>query len=171
MFRKLIFALAVSMLSAGATCAQQGSEGAEGFVRQVYATYSASGDGIMGERVLDTYWRPDMAALIRRDRALADGDLPYLDADPICDCQDWENLTVRRVEISQFPLHGREGRRADVWFINGGQAQHVILHLRETPTRWRIQDVLREDGGPSLAEQLAESNQRIERGGRAGGRG
>lgn len=170
MFHKLMFAVAVSMLSAGAACAQQGGEGAEGFVRLVYGTYSASGDGIMGERVLDTYWRPDMAALIRRDRALADGDPPYLDADPICDCQDWENLTIRGVEISQFPSHGRVGRRADVWFTNGGRAQHVILHLRGTPTSWRIQDVLREDGGPSLAEQLAESNGRIERGGRAGGR-
>lgn len=170
MFRKLMFATIASLLSTGAASAQQGSEGAERFVRQVYSTYSANGNGVMGERVLDAYWRPDMAALIRRDRELADGEPPYLDSDPICKCQDWENLSVRRVEISQFPMYGRQGRRADVWFTNGGETQHVVLHLRGTPTSWRIQDVLQGGGAQSLAEQLAASNRRVGQGGRAAGR-
>ena len=124
----------------------------------------------MGEAALDRFWSPQTAALIRRDRELAIEDLPYLDADPLCQCQDWENLTIQSVEISQFPQTVGPVRRADVWFLNGGELHQVTLRLRGVPRRWRIEDVLKASDHGSLAEALQASNARIEAGGQALGR-
>jgi hypothetical protein len=154
--------------SAGAAV-QEGSEGAEVFVRAVYASYSADENApppmVRGP---SSVWSDRMNALIRRDRELATEDPPYLDADPICNCQDWENLTVRSVRIDREP--GVAGRRATVRFVNAGEETTVVLRLTGGPGSWRIDDVLNEGDHPSLAAALAESNRRIEAGGAAHGR-
>ena len=147
--------------------AQQGGEGAERFAREVFATYSDTGDGVMGDAALMRYWAPATGALIRQDRALATGDPPFLDADPICQCQDWENLTVTAVEISQIDGYRYIVRRADVWFTNGGQPMQTTLVLGGGPGHWRIEDVLKFSDEGSLAEVLRASNARIEAGQRA----
>ena len=153
---------AALLLMAGPVAAQQGGEGAEAFVREVYATYAEGGDGAFSEAALNRFWRPETVALIRRDRELATDDPPYLDADPLCQCQDWESLQVVEVRISQFPRTIGPIRRADVQVLNGGERLHVVLRLRGVPGRWRIEDVVSD--GRSLAADLADSNRRIESG-------
>ncbi|HYC97083.1 DUF3828 domain-containing protein [Brevundimonas sp.] len=143
--------------------AQEGSEGAEAFVRGVFAAYIDGEEpaGPMAETRLDEVWTPRMAALIRRDRELSGGDLPYLDADPLCNCQDWERLVVQTVRISGAQP---EGRTATVVFTNGGERGTTIVRLRGNPNAgWRIDDVL-SPGQPGLAARLAEANGRIEQG-------
>ena len=150
--------------------AQEGSEGARAFVQAVYASYSADPDATppMAGASHDI-WSDRMSALIARDQELANGDLPYLDADPICNCQDWENLTVQDVQISQ-PRDGGGGRLARVLFTNAGAQETVVLRLSGDPIQgWKIDDILNE-GYPSLAEALAASNRQIEAGGPALGR-
>ncbi len=154
---------------AGTVAMQEGSEGAEAFVRAVYASYSTDDDAAPPMvRGLATVWSDRMNALIRRDQELATEDLPYLDADPICNCQDWENLSVRSVRIERDP--GLAGRRATVRFVNAGQEETTVLRLTGGPGNWRIDDVLNESDHPGLAAALAESNRRIEAGGKAYGR-
>ena len=164
--------LAATSVCAGpapAAALQEGSEGAEAFVRAVYASYSADEDAtppmVQG---LTSVWSDRMNALIRRDQELATEDLPYLDADPICNCQDWENLAVRSVRIERD--RGVAGRRATVRFVNAGREETTVLRLTGGPGNWRIDDVLNEGDHPSLAEALAESNRRVEAGGTAYGR-
>lgn len=168
--RAMVPALILVAMSASGAMAQQGGEGAERFVREVYATYSPDGDGAMGEAALTRFWSPQTAALIRRDRELAVEEPPYLDADPICQCQDWENLTVQAVEISQFPDTTGPIRRADVWFLNGGEQHQITLRLRGNPSRWRIEDVLKVSDHGGLVETLQASNASLEAGGRAADR-
>ena len=148
---------------------QEGSEGAEAFVRAVYASYSADDDAtppmVRGQA---SVWSDRMNALIRRDQELATEDLPYLDADPICNCQDWENLSVRSVRIDREP--GVAGRRATVRFVNAGEEETTVLRLTGGPGKWRIDDVLNDSDHPSLAASLAASNRRIEAGAAALGR-
>lgn len=170
--RALASMIGLMTLGACATAsAQEGSEGAELFVRSVYASYQDDQPWPIDDTRLDAVWTPRMATLIRRDRELSNGDLPYLDADPICSCQDFENLTVRHVEIYQDRARPGVSRMARVEFVNAGEDVTVVLALAGNPNQgWRIADVVNQDGYPGLAENLAASNARIEAGGRAGGR-
>lgn len=153
------------MASAGEALAQRGDEGSVAFVQGVYAAYSDDEDASPPLLGNDRVWSPRMAALILRDQELATDDLPYLDADPICNCQDWEHLSVRSVTVRL----DRTRRRwvATVRFVNAGSETTTVLALEGSPTRgWKIDDVLN-PGYPSLANQLAASIRRVEAGGSA----
>jgi hypothetical protein len=140
------------------------AEGAETYVRALYAGYSSAAAAPWSGAQI---WSRRMDALVRRDQELADGDPPYLDADPICDCQDWENLAVRSVALS--PVRADGSVEATVRFVNAGQDQTVLLKLVRETDGWRVDDVMN-PGYPSLAENLAASNARIETGKQAMGR-
>ena len=165
----LASAMLVLMLGGCTTAsAQEGREGATEFVREVYASYQDDKPWPIDDSRLDDVWSPRMAALIRRDRELADGDLPWLDADPICNCQDFENIEV---------LDARASWNADhrvvvtVRFVNAGQQNTGVFLLLGNPIQgWLIDDVLNPDGHPGLADALADSNALIEAGGPAAGR-
>lgn len=162
--------MAATVLGLAATSpvavAQEGSEGMEVFARAVFAHYAGDGPWPIDERLLDLVWTPGMSARIRRDRALATEEPPYLDADPLCQCQDTDNLAVTSVRIETR----RDGRIVHVGFQNGGEAHVTQLVLAGNPVAgWKIGDVLEPDGS-SLAETLTQSNRRIEAGGRALGR-
>ena len=165
----VLASMAVALALGGCTTAsaQEGREGAVRFMREVYASYQEDQPWPIDDQRLDAVWSPRMAALIRRDRELADGDLPYLDADPICQCQDFEDIQV---------LDARADWNADtrvvvtVRFVNGGEESTGYFLMLGNPVRgWLIDDVLNPDG-PSLAENLTASNARIEAGGSARGR-
>lgn len=169
--RMLAILIAGTLLSAGVANvrAQEGSEGAAAFVEGVFAGYSnddADGRWPMAEANLDAVWSPRTRALIRRDRELATEEPPYLDADPLCDCQDWQDLRV--LDAHFYRVNG--ARRVVVRFTNMGHVSTVEVQLYGQPGRWRIDDVINPNGGPGLVETLAESNRRIEQGGRAAGR-
>lgn len=148
--------------------AQEGSEGAAHFIRRVYSSYQVDHPWPSDETQLDAVWSSRMAALIRRGRELADGELSYLDVDPICNCMDVENLTVQYVRVDQDrqrPNVVRVARVARVAFINAGEPVTVLLALSGSPIEgWRIDDVIHPDGLPSFAEALADSNASIEAG-------
>jgi hypothetical protein len=168
--RLWVLAAAMLTLTLGACAtasAQEGREGATEFIESVFASYRDDQPWPIDDTRLDAVWSPRMAALIRRDRELADGELPWLDADPICNCQDFENIEV---------LDARADWNAEtrvvvtVRFVNTGQQRTGTFLLLGNPVRgWLIDDVLNPDG-PGLAENLAASNAGIEAGGRAGGR-
>jgi hypothetical protein len=165
---RMLLAMAALLSLSGPARAQEGSEGAEAFVRAVYASYTEEADATpLMDRDPPLIWSDRMAALIDRDIALSGDELPFLDADPICSCQDWENLRVLDVRIDRE--RGVRGRRATVRFVNAGEEQTAILRLSGSPFEWRIDDVLN-PGYLSLAEQLAASNARLEAGGKALGR-
>lgn len=90
---------------------------------------------------------------------LAKGELPYLDADPICGCQDLQSLTVWRVQIFGDLQRPNVVRMARVEFTNAGEAPTVLLALTGSPIDgWRIDDVVDHQGVLSLAEALAAAN-------------
>jgi hypothetical protein len=159
----------LALLATTSATAQEGSEGAEAFVRSVFASYVDDDDsaGPLADGRLDRVWSARMAGLIRRDRALATDDPPYLDADPLCQCQDWGRLTVQSVRLGRTE---DPGPTATVTFTNLGERTTTVVRLSGNPNAgWRIDDVL-SPGGPGLAERLAASNRRIEQGRRTPGR-
>ncbi len=146
-----------------AASAQEGSEGAELFVRSVYGFYRDNRPSSIDETQLDAVWSPRMAALIRRGRELANGELSYLDGNPLCNCRDFENLTVQHVQIDQDRQRPDVVRMAKVEFLNAGKPMTVLLALSGSPIQgWRIDDVVNREGLPSLAEALATSNASME---------
>jgi len=166
----MLLILLVTVGCAPATArAQEGSEGAADFVREVFARYAnddADGRWPMAEENLDAVWSPGTAALIRRDRELANDDLPYLDADPLCGCQDWQDLRV--IEARFYRVGGE--RRVAVKFSNMGEVSTVIVELYGHPGSWRLDDIITGYGESGLIVPLRESNRRLEQGGRALGR-
>ncbi len=158
-----------ALLAAMPAPAQEGSEGAEAFVRSVFASYVDDDDTAwpLADGRLDQVWSARMARLIRRDRALAADDPPYLDADPLCQCQDWGGLTVQSVRLGRTE---DPGPTATVTFTNFGERETTVVRLTGNPNAgWRIDDVL-SPGQTGLAGQLAESNRRREAGLPAPGR-
>lgn len=136
--------------------AQEGSEGAEFFVRDVYGFYGDNRPSSIDETQLEVVWSPRMAALIRRGRGLANGELSYLDADPLCNCRDFENLTVQHFQIYQDRQRPDVVRMAKVDFIDAGRPVTVLLALSGSPIQgWRIDDVVGQEGRPSLAQALS----------------
>lgn len=161
-----VAAMVVAMLSSpvGAQ-AQEGREGAAEFVRSVYASYGDEGPWPTDEARLDQVFSPRLAALIRRDRELAVDDLPYLDADPICLCQDVDGIAVLRAGAGWTRAHRVV---VTVRFVNGGEERALNFLMEGNPNRgWRIDDITDRDGGPGLVEELEQSNRRLEQGGRA----
>lgn len=160
--------LALTLGACATASAQEGREGATHFIEGVYASYQDDQPWPIDDTRLDAVWSPRMAALIRRDRELADGELPYLDADPICNCQDFEDIRVLDARASWNANHRVV---VTVRFVNAGQENTGVFLMLGNPIRgWLIDDVLNPDGHPGLAENLAASNTGIEAGGRTGGR-
>ena len=138
--------------------AQEGSEGAQLFVRIVYASNQDDHPSPIDDTQLDAVWSPRMAALIRHYRELAISELSNLDADPLCNCQNFENLTVQRVLIFQDQQRPDVTRMARIDFINAGHPVTVLLALSGDPIQgWRIDDVVNQEGLPGLAEALVSS--------------
>ena len=127
------------------------------FVEKIVA-YERRG-GRNDDRMFLSFFTPELAALIRADRkAAGDQDVPYLDGDPFCDCQDSEGLAMRVQSIAPH------GNRIDAVIRNhftgsSDPDRLVTLRLRLTASGWRVDDVLSQDQ-PSLRAGLARALRR-----------
>ena len=90
-------------------------------------------------------------AMIGEDFRKANGEVPTLNYDPICACQDSENFTLDSVTV----MPGADARKADVAvvFTNMGETKRQTLRLVKEGPMWKINDVL-VPGEKPLTEQL-----------------
>ncbi len=149
------------LLVATFTCASVAAFGqtekqAEDFVRQTfqrYETMRAKGPDYTG-KLAPLVFTPSLIQLIRRDQKGHPGEIGKLDADPICDCQDWNHLTV-----STFEFVKESATNATVSFIVRDSAEGAYSlprtrwHLVWLTTGWKIDD-LETRGIPSLRKFL-----------------
>lgn len=124
--------------------------GPEEFVRALYAAHAAD----MGEAPApgqDPIYDRMLNAMIGADFAKAGGEVPTLNHDPICACQDSEGLTLDSVAVTA----GADAREAEaaVVFTNMGETKRQTLKLVKEGGMWKVADVL-VPGEPSLTEQL-----------------
>jgi len=127
---------------------------AETFVRHVYSEYSdpkkPNGPDFLGKE-MTLVFSPAIVSLIRADqRRTPKGDVGKLDGDPICDCQDWEKLSITKLDITKG---GNTTALANVTISNMGQPNLIKLSLLWTPSGWRIDDISTTDT-PSLKKYL-----------------
>jgi hypothetical protein len=98
-----------------------------------------------------------LVAAIREDRRLSRDEVGYMDADPLCQCQDPAGL---RPTIGEVATTGRSIATVRVTVDFGGSdPRDLRLSLVRTASGWRIADIASADE-PSLLDSLTRFNRR-----------
>jgi hypothetical protein len=141
------------ILLALAAAAAQPAETPRQFIARTYAQYRHSGFSPLARPNL--VFTPQLTAAIGKDSS--GGEVGALDGDPLCDCQDYERLSVRILSFSQ---PGPESATASLRVTLGPHdARNLRLRLTRTPAGWRVADVV-DPYGRSLLQALQRSNAR-----------
>ena len=138
------FVLALALLSlAGSAQAGPTAASAKAFLEALYVPYRAEPN-----KVVDALERPELyfesklvKAMAADSSAAAKRDeVPMLDGDPICDCQDYIPFTP---SIGPITL---KGNRADATVrFNHGSERELHYRLIATKAGWRIYDIRTRD--------------------------
>jgi hypothetical protein len=142
-------------LAAAFLAAAPAAETPRRFVERVYSGYrKADFDPLAApERI----FAPPLIAAIREDSRLSRDEVGYMDADPLCQCQDAAGLRPHVGEVRQ-PARSRATAHILLDF-GGSDRRHLRLRLVRTPAGWRIRDVVTGDE-PSLLAALRRFNRR-----------
>jgi hypothetical protein len=140
------------MLLALALAAAQPVETPQRFLERVYLSYNSPGFSPL--RHPARWFTPRLVAAIREDSRLAHGEVGYLDGDPLCDCQDSDEIAMA---VDRFSRASRTRATAKV-HLNIGirEMRDLRLSLQLTKAGWRIADVVSSEG--SLLAALRKSN-------------
>jgi hypothetical protein len=144
---------AVAMAAAAVPVAHSSPEV---FVTGLYTHYRRNPDFSPLLRPQDVF-SPRLTAAIRRDSALANGEVGFLDGDPLCDCQDSAGLRATVAPIGQ-PGPDTARMAVDIRFA-GNDRRHLKLSLVRVAGAWRIADVASAQE-PSLLVDLERENRR-----------
>lgn len=101
-----------------------------------------------------------LVAAIREDSRLSRDEVGYMDADPLCQCQDAAGLRPQIREVSRTT-----SSTATVHVLldfGGSDPRDLRLRLVRTAAGWRVADVVTADE-PSLLEALGRFNRRRSR--------
>lgn len=123
------------------------------FVQRIYVGYARKDYNPLDRP--DGIFAPKLTAAIREDERLANGEVGYLDGDPLCDCQDYARLgaTIRSLKLS-----GKSNAVAAVHISYGtGEARDLRLTLLRTANGWRVADISSPEE-PSLLHALEKAN-------------
>ena len=143
--------LLAALASSGAWARE--SERAYAFLRRIYAPYVAGTAESPTGRLAASLFDPGLLQLIRRDEALAGGEVGALDHDPLCACQDYTPLAGLAIDVRP-PRDGMT--TAVVNFRNGDTRVRIALELVRVGGRWKIHDIAEPDIA-SLRRLLADS--------------
>jgi hypothetical protein len=127
-------------------------EGPEQFVRALYAVYVAGGPrGETPAPGRDPIYSRMMNATMGADVRVAKGEVPTIDHDLICGCQDQGAFTLDSVTVGQT---GVNAATAAVVFTNAGQTTSQTLKLVREGIDWKVDDVIGADGKSVQAETI-----------------
>jgi hypothetical protein len=126
------------------------AEGPEPFVRAIYAEFVNGGPkGEPPAPGRDPMFSRTMNALIGADVRAANGEVPTLNYNPFCGCQDQGEFVVTALAVAQADANAAE---ANVAFTNAGQAKRMELKLVREGGNWKVDDIV--DDGVSLHDTL-----------------
>lgn len=128
------------------------AEGPEPFVRALYAQYVNGGpQGETPAPGQDPIFSRMMNATIGADFRVANGEVPTLNYDLICACQDQGVFTLDNVVVGQTDANNAT---AAVVFSNAGQTTGQTLVLVREGPNWKVDDILAADGTSTKAETI-----------------
>lgn len=128
-------------------------------LRQIYQGYTKGEEplffGDLGENSIIS---ARMQAAIRQaDLFTLPGDIGILDADPICACQDYEDLVLENMVITRPDESHADAVVRFRPFRDSDASVTLTLNLIAENNRWLIDDAIGEDG--STYQRIALSNQ------------
>jgi hypothetical protein len=143
------------ILAALLAAAAQPPETPKAFMQRLYANYRQSDYSPFThpERV----FAPGLLAAINEDSKLANGEVGYLDGDPLCQCQDTSGMRPTITGVMQ-PDGDRATVRVSIGWP-GEKARPATFKLIRTRSGWRIADVSSADE-PSLLNALEAANRK-----------
>lgn len=135
------------------------SASAEQFLRQVYASYANDGPGVPNDKLQESdVYDASLIALMEADQDAADGEVGFLDGDPLCDCQDWGDIKIQSLAFTSV-----EGDRLKASLVlkdvATGEGRKLGLLLHRTAQGWRVEDCI--SGQGSLAENLKFNTRKL----------
>jgi hypothetical protein len=109
------------------------------FLANLYSGYRAGEPtpDPLGERASEIF-APSLLFLIRFDQAKAEGEVGFLDHDPICACQDYDGFHLTNIKVGPS---NDSFTSATVSFLIGTQAQDVFYYLIDVSGNWRVADL------------------------------
>ena len=123
------------------------------YIEHLYARYSDPSFNPLANP--DLYFAPKLVAAIVDDSRLANGEVGYLDGDPVCQCQDPAGLEA---VVANERMIGADKAEVRVSIgLTGYQSRPATFRLVMTKAGWRIADVSSVDE-PSLLRALEQSN-------------
>ena len=141
-------------LAAALLAAAPPAETPRAFLESVYAGYSDEDYSPLA-RPRRVFARPLVAA-IKEDGRLSDGEVGYMDADPLCQCQDHSGL---RPLIGQVAGDSKTATADIALNFSGSDRRDIEVKLVRSGAGWRIADIATADE-PSLLESLRRFNAR-----------
>jgi hypothetical protein len=143
------------ILLALAAAAVQPAETPKQFMQRLYASYS--------KRDYSPFDHPDrvfaqrLAAAFAEDSKLANGEVGYLDGDPVCQCQDTAGMHATVVKVT--PQGARKALVQVSIGFTGYKARIARFSLERGASGWRIADVSSADEA-SLLRAVEDSNRK-----------
>jgi len=128
------------------------AEGPEPFVRALYAQYV--GGGPKGETPApgrEPLFSRTLNATIGADVRVANGEVPSLNYDLICACQDQGAFTLDSVAVTQIDANDAT---AAVVFTNAGETTAQTLKLIREGINWKVDDVIGSEGASIKDETI-----------------
>ncbi len=149
---KLLLAIALSAAALLRPCSShaQDAASAKAFLVSVYQHYQHGAKGIDFDGPgAGLYYHSSLLSLIRADiKANGPDNVPAVDFDPVCGCQDWDGIWDLRTEIQ---MASPKRVLASISFALNGPKDRASDSLRKleftlVPERggWRIYDILDE---------------------------
>ena len=149
----VVLALAVLRVSASATWANDASD-PKTFLAEVFATYNDNKKPPAGSRHI---YDSQLQALMDEDVRLAHGEVPALDFDPVCQCQDYQHLQGRLTVRSASPSAAVVAVTITDLDMPKEKPRDAVFDLVKEHGVWRIHDIHAEDP-KSLRAFLIEQN-------------
>lgn len=128
------------------------NQGPEAFVRALYAQYVAGGPkGEPPAPGREPLYSRTLNATIGADVRVANGEVPSLNYDLVCACQDQGAFTLDSVAVNQTDVNTAT---AAVVFTNAGQTTAQTLNLVREGVNWKLDDVIGSDGASVKADTI-----------------
>jgi|GEM_PF-103661 len=151
---KCLVFLLLCLIFSVSTLAKTPPVSPEQTVRQLYQSYSNDSKPSVFESITSARME---GAIQLNSRLTPPGDIGWFNADPICACQDYENLVLEDVNVHQpDAIHANVVVRFRP-FRDGKQSVTQTLKLVAENNRWLVDDVVKDD--VSIWQELNNSNQ------------
>lgn len=132
------------------------------FLQKIYRSYAAGFDPVRLDNKGDKQILSDeFLHVVEQDSELSNGEIGYLGYDPICACQDYQNLVVEDIKVISNDNHTSQLQVIFRPFAESSEKVSQTFILKAKDSAWFIDDILTENG--SLHQNMQKSNYQIRR--------